>query len=180
MHPILADLKQDHVIIAKLVTVIEKQVELLETGENADLELLSEIADFFAHYPDAFHHPREDKLFAVFHEHHSGEEETFRRLAHEHHSLPGVTRRLQQELGGLTSGNTIMKVDDLVNQLRDFASKQKEHLILEEKNIFPLIDKELTQSEWRTLERTMGDEDDAWLSEDNRARYRSLYATLAL
>lgn len=58
----LASLKAEHQRFARLLALAEEEVA--GDGRAPDLELLREVFAYMTSYPDRFHHPREDLLFA--------------------------------------------------------------------------------------------------------------------
>ena len=49
--------------MATLMKLLAGQLELLEQGDEVDARVLYETLHYMIHYPDAFHHPREDLVY---------------------------------------------------------------------------------------------------------------------
>ena len=53
----------EHVNFAKLLDLLEGQLDLFHKGESPDYELMLDIMFYMKHYPDVLHHPKEDLAF---------------------------------------------------------------------------------------------------------------------
>jgi hemerythrin-like domain-containing protein len=59
----LARWHADHSNFARLLDLLELQVDAFHAGNRPDYELMRLIVHYLRHYPDRFHHPREDVAF---------------------------------------------------------------------------------------------------------------------
>ena len=50
--------------MAQLLMLLENQTEAIFSEDHSDLELMVDIMHYMTVYPDAVHHPKEDKLYA--------------------------------------------------------------------------------------------------------------------
>jgi len=64
MSNVIAALDSDHANIAKLLELIESEILAIEVGKTPDYPLLQDIMRYMTHYPDRYHHPKEDLIFA--------------------------------------------------------------------------------------------------------------------
>ena len=60
MTTIMESLRLEHANVALLLTLLETEVA---KAEEADLELVKSISDYFLTYPDQYHHPKEDLIY---------------------------------------------------------------------------------------------------------------------
>ena len=49
---------------ARLLDPVERELAAFHTGEQPEYALLLDVVHYLRHYPDRFHHPREDVAFA--------------------------------------------------------------------------------------------------------------------
>lgn len=63
MTMILEQLHKDHAEMTKVLSVLEREIELEKGGQNADYELIRAILDYCAGYPALCHHPMEDLVY---------------------------------------------------------------------------------------------------------------------
>jgi hemerythrin-like domain-containing protein len=57
-------LHAEHANFDMLLELLEGQLDLFHDGKSPDYALMLDIMFYMTHYPDAFHHPREDLAFA--------------------------------------------------------------------------------------------------------------------
>ena len=62
-HPVLATLYAEHRYMATLMKLVDDQLDALDAGETVDSRVLYESLHYMTHYPDSFHHPREDMVY---------------------------------------------------------------------------------------------------------------------
>jgi len=56
----LAQWHTEHVNFAKLLNLLEAELDLFHKGDSPNYELMLDIMFYMTHYPDVLHHPRED------------------------------------------------------------------------------------------------------------------------
>ena len=61
---VLAELREDHKNMALMLNLLERESNRIYEGEEPDYELLQDIMHYMTVYPDAVHHPKEDRLYA--------------------------------------------------------------------------------------------------------------------
>ena len=50
----------EHVNFARLLNVLEQQLQAFHQDEHPDYALMLDICDYLQNFPDVYHHPRED------------------------------------------------------------------------------------------------------------------------
>lgn len=179
MHKILAGLHKDHVNLALLLDLLEEQVQLLEAGDDANLWLIIDIADYMARYSDNVHHPKEDKVYEVLSRCTHESSDAVKSLLEQHHQLPKDTLAFHELISGALYSGAIVLRADLVAQINEFIAKQKAHMNLEESTIFPLATKALKASDWAALEKSLLDKEDPLFGAKVTDRYEQLYAVIS-
>lgn len=155
MHKIMTELHQDHVNLAKLLTLLAQQAEKLAAGDDVDLLLLSDIADYIRRYSDQVHHPKEDEVYRVFRACSSEAGDVVESLLVEHQQLPNVTLDFQKALESVINDTAILTRQELHDQIVAFISTQQAHLDAEEGGLFPLINTTLQAADWAVVEQGM-------------------------
>ncbi|MBK8454629.1 MAG: hemerythrin domain-containing protein [Thiofilum sp.] len=179
MHKILADLHQDHINLATLLGLLEEQVHYLAEGDDANLWLILDIADYIERYSDYVHHPKEDRVYAVLAECTSENADTLTELLAQHHQLPNDTLTFQALIKGVLYDDAIVLRDGLVAKINEFIAAQKQHMNLEEGIIFPLIQKHLKPNHWNALENSLLNAEDPLFGAKVMERYEQLYAVVS-
>ena len=84
MTDIVQHLTQDHQHIDKILTALEKQVDIIEKDDKPDVDLMIEIMDYIRNYVIIFHHPTEDLVFILMLAHDDSARPLVEELFHEH------------------------------------------------------------------------------------------------
>ncbi len=61
---IIERLSQEHRNIEKLLAVLERELEVFDRGDRPDYEVIRAVISYFELYPEVYHHPQEDVVFA--------------------------------------------------------------------------------------------------------------------
>ena len=62
-HPIMATLYAEHRYMATLLALLAEQLDALEADSAVDSHVLFEAVHYMIHFPDSYHHPREDLVY---------------------------------------------------------------------------------------------------------------------
>ena len=87
MGNVISKLRTEHVNFRKLLDLLEVQLDLFHRGESPDYQLMTDILDYMTHYPDVFHHPKEDVIFSRLLERDSSIAQSVEELARQHHVI---------------------------------------------------------------------------------------------
>ena len=171
---LIAHLRRDHVNMRRVIDVLGRQLERYQMKRQISNDLLTEIADYLIHYPDMWHHPKEDVIFkylitrcpdcALF----------IRGIMLEHKELAEHNRRLAAALY-----NIRMKVELppgwLENQISKCIDKNLHHMRKEDEFYFPLASRELTEEDWKSIETEVANwKKEPIISDDILAGYPQL------
>ena len=174
MSRILETLHEDHIHIDKLLRMLSHQMDILHEGGSPDYQMLTEIVDYVEHYPDLVHHPKEDLMFTTYLEHNNERREDIEALMEEHKTLLLLTKDFKELLEEVMD-DAIISRDEVENAGRDYIRRQRDHLNAEEAEIFPLINRTLTEEEWKYIEEHAPSSDDPLFGRQVETRYESLY-----
>ena len=61
---IIERLSQEHRNIEKLLAILERELEVFDRGDRPDYEVIRAVISYFEVYPELYHHPQEDLVFA--------------------------------------------------------------------------------------------------------------------
>lgn len=150
-NPVLATLYAEHRYMATLMQLLTDQLDALEQGEQVESHVLYESLHYMTHYPDAFHHPREDMIYARAGELDSELADSVDTLQREHDFLSkqgAKTLRLFErwQVGEVDSAKAIKPA-------RDYIAAIYQHMNVEEKLVFPQLERVLDPEDWRELEQ---------------------------
>ena len=61
---IIERLSREHRNIEMLLAILERELEVVDRGGRPDYEVIRAIISYFEVYPEVYHHPQEDVVFA--------------------------------------------------------------------------------------------------------------------
>ncbi len=176
MHPIEKQLHLDHYHIRRLLMCLQRNVDTYET-ENAwaeHLSLILESLDYIKVYPERWHHPVEDKVFAYIARSYPQHAEVVAKLHSEHKSLEVLTKELNAMFEAIAN-DTVVSRDELSGLTREFLLRQMTHMDREDELVYPLLSNCLTADDWKTLESQIDDTQDPLFGDSLKKEYRDLH-----
>jgi hemerythrin-like domain-containing protein len=151
MADVLAKLDRDHEDFRLLLGILERQLEYLRNGADADLDLIEDVVECCESYTDCAHHPTESMVSEA--------------LAHVGAPLPEVSRELHEvhtRIHHLTHGLLSLVQATLQDAIRprtaftrvgeQLVSAYRSHIQLEERCVFPAARNALTRREWSRID----------------------------
>ena len=173
----LTELHQDHIHLDRLLSVLMQRIESLRAGGAPDFPLVSEIAEYIEHYVKKHHHPREDRMYALFKERNGELDAVIAQCEQAHQMLEREGQGLLEIIEGARN-DAVMPMDELVARLEGFVSDEKAHLDFEESEVFPRIRAVAVAADWAVLAETLPARPDPLFGPDRAATYERLYAEL--
>jgi len=150
-HPVLATLYAEHRYMATLLKLLESQLDQLEQQEPVDARVLYESLHYLTHYPDAFHHPREDLVYQRAGELDASLADSVDTLQREHDHLAELGTKALQCVAAWQE--TELDAADVLAPVGDYIQAMYRHMNAEEKLVFPEIERVLSPEDWRELEQ---------------------------
>ncbi|MCB1876143.1 MAG: hemerythrin domain-containing protein [Chromatiales bacterium] len=174
MARMMDDLHQEHVRIARLLDLLDEQIERIGTADTPDLDLMLDIVDYTENYPDLVHHPKEDVIYRTYLAHHQKDRAKVEGLLVEHESLIGMTKSFKDTLCQAING-VMVPAADLKGLAKNYSLKQRHHLDREEGEVFPLLKEGLSDEEWGEIEAKAPDRQDPLFGPEVAQQYQALY-----
>ena len=153
MHPLLDKLHNDHINLARVLDLLERQLDALRDGQEPAYELVVDVLEYPAEYADEVHHRSEDRIFARLKDRDDAAGETARELLDQHQDVINLTREFQQVMDQVLHG-TVISREDVERRGRAFLDFQRQHLDLEEERMFPMAQELLNT---KTLDEIQAD-----------------------
>ena len=178
MHTLMTELHQDHVNLARLLELLNQQVELLASDDEPDYLLMIDIADYIRRYSDHVHHPREDEIYKVLLTLTDEAKSAVDDLLEEHQRLPAVTTEFYNMLDGILNDGAIISRQELQDKISHFIQVEREHINTEEGTVFPLINNTLQSADWAIVEADMQQYQDPLFGGQVLERYATIYSRL--
>ena len=155
----MRSLREDHRNLAKLLDLLEREVQRFDEAGAVDYELMQSILAYCLEYPDKVHHPREDRLLERLRERDPAVASTVGDLEAEHASLAELTARFAGTIDKVLLELEISRAE-LDRIAREFLTAYRGHMAMEEKVFFPAAEAALSGTDWAGLADSMADPDD--------------------
>ncbi len=147
--PLMAALRAEHRHMGNVMRLLEQQLDAIAGGELVDTHVVYEIMDYMVNWPDQYHHPREDLIYSRVAELDVSMEDEVDTLQRDHDNTAkqgrGMLKLIMRWRQGEASGA------DVVERGRAYIAHIYEHMNVEEKVVFPHIERILDLEEWRLL-----------------------------
>jgi hemerythrin-like domain-containing protein len=159
MSDVIAQLREEHRNIAKVLGALEHQLAIFDKGEQPDYDVLAAIADYFVGFPDRCHHPKEDLVYAKMRGRDAILAGAMTALDAEHDKISTLARRFQEAVRNVMQEVEVSRsaFDEVA---RHFLEEQRHHMRMEEEHFFPLALQVLTADDWKEIETAISEEQD--------------------
>jgi len=174
MTHLIESLHQDHRNLGKLLRLLEANLHALKADGDPDYPLMLDIVEYVDAYPDAFHHPREDLLYQRAIERDWSVRQEVQPVLEQHVRLKKSTRSLLDSLNSVLN-DTVIEKRLFMNTIHDYIDSQQEHIVLEESNIYPHIERLLTPEDINWLDTQNPAVTDPVFGDQVENRFRQLY-----
>jgi len=168
----------DHRNFSRLLDLIEQEVDVFHGGRRPDYELMRSIVYYMRHYPDRFHHPREDVAFNRLVKHDRTLQLTCARRIQEHAVIAAAGDELLNCLDQVIAG-TVIERSALEAAAATYLIYYRHHLAAEERELIPRAVKLLTAADWKAVS-AIPTEPDPLFGTDFDERYRELRQQIAI
>jgi hemerythrin-like domain-containing protein len=159
MSPIMQSLSLEHANMAKLLAMLERQIDIFKQGGTPDYHMIRQILEYNLEYADLYHHPKEDLIFARLRERYPDTINTVNNLEEDHRRLAAQTRRFAEAIANIVEGAELPR-DRVMRMAEDYLESSRRHMEMEDKWVFPAARQWLTDADWEAVEReaTRGDD----------------------
>jgi hemerythrin-like domain-containing protein len=150
-------LRLDHAGLSRVLRTIDSLLDRLPSEPDTVLPILADAFDYLLRYQHAFHHPREDRLFARIQSKRPSLEATLERLGREHVVGEREAGRLAEDLGAATADRLRGPLGaELVNRIREYVAAARVHMRNEEAVFYVRAETALSDADWSKLLRDGG------------------------
>ncbi|OGT80411.1 MAG: hypothetical protein A3H91_07445 [Gammaproteobacteria bacterium RIFCSPLOWO2_02_FULL_61_13] len=177
MNTVIDRIHLDHRNTEQLLRIIEQETDHFDTGEFTNLPLLADLMHYFVNYPDLYHHPLEDQIFALLKRKAPALAGKVDQLYSEHVSMGEASESLQELVTEL-QGNAVTPRNRIVKAFRDYLRQYREHIDKEEKELIPAAAKALDNSDWIQLEKQFATNADPLFGQILQRQYQTLYKVI--
>ena len=165
--------KVEHVEFARLLSILESQIGMFHEGIQPDYQLMLDIVYYLTHFPDRFHHPREDVAFVKLAERDHAARALVHRLLGEHQVIAASGKQLQQQLEGVMAGATLARQSVEITAAT-YYTYYRQHMSGEESRLFPRLQTVLRAEDWNSVRDAIAVGVDPLFGTKVKQRYREL------
>jgi hemerythrin-like domain-containing protein len=161
---VIERLSREHRNIEMLLAVLERELEIFDRGGRPDYEVIRAIISYFEVYPEVYHHPQEDLVFAKLKLRDPAAAAKVGDLALEHQKGAERLHRVAQVVDSVLADREILRqnVDKIV---RDFIEYERRHIMMEDRDFFPAALKALEPQDWTEIASILTNHEDPLFSE---------------
>jgi hemerythrin-like domain-containing protein len=174
---IIDRLSQEHRNIEMLLAVLERELEIFDRGDRPDYEVIRAIISYFELYPEVYHHPEEDLVFAKLKIRDPAAAAKVGNLALEHQKGAERLRRVAQAVESVLADREILR-QNVDNIVRDFIVHERRHIMMEDRDFFPAALKALEPQDWTEIASALTNHEDPLFSEAAEETFGALRARI--
>lgn len=141
---VLGELRQDHRNMNLMLDLLEQESNRLFEGEDTDFELLHDIMHYMTVYPDAVHHPKEDRVYAELKAVRPDLSAGFDRITVDHRNIEELGVRLRNDIASVISGSMVPKNSVVADTLR-YVNTLRGHMQWEELDLFRRVEEMIAE-----------------------------------
>jgi hemerythrin-like domain-containing protein len=172
---IIERLSQEHRNIETLLAVLERELEIFDRGDRPDYEVIRAIISYFEVYPEVYHHPQEDLVFAKLKLRDPAAAAKIGNLALEHQKGAERLRRVARAVDTVLADCEVLRQDvDAI--VRDFVVHERRHVMMEDRDFFPAALKALDPEDWTEVASALTSHKDPLFSDVAEGRFDVLRA----
>jgi len=172
---IIERLSQEHRNIEKLLAVLERELEVFDRGDRPDYEVIRAVISYFEVYPEVYHHPQEDLVFAKLKARDPVAAAKVGDLAREHQKGAERLRRVAHAVENVLADRELLRQDvDAI--VREFIAHERRHMMMEDRDFFPAARAALKPQDWTEIASAVTAHKDPLFSDAAEGRFDALRA----
>ena len=137
--------------INQLLGIFQDQLDLIGKRQTPDYQIMFDIMHYMSHYPDQFHHPRENILYKRLVIKHTQSRALIETLILEHESRAQKGKAILDLLKELKQKDNGDLRRRLSFRSEDYLILHKSHVDLEENKVLPRINEFLSEEDWHSI-----------------------------
>ncbi len=175
MQQVARQIEAEHRNMARVLKALEAIAERADARPQADdVDRLFDICQYVRVFPDAIHHPKEDRyIFDALRTEAPEHHELLDKVQHQHQVCTDHTERLYQTVRAYAENN--VNAATLKEVVQDYLRFQFEHMRLEEREVLPLAEKLLDAQALDGAGRAFASHGDPLFGENLEAGFKALH-----
>lgn len=156
MSEIVKSLYEDHANMVKLLQILDQQLGSFKDAGPIDYEIIGDVVTYCREYPELYHHPKEERIFALVAERKPDMSQKFKNLVVEHKVLSDLTENFAEMLERILM-DVPMPRTAFEAEARRFVDQQHRHIKIEEEIFFPMALEILNDNDWAAIEASINE-----------------------
>jgi hemerythrin-like domain-containing protein len=151
-HDVVGALYVEHQYVARLLEILEHQISAAASAEPLDRQASIVVMSYMTECPDAYHHPREDAMFARLAERDSSLVAQIAEIKRAHRTIGSSGKKLLAALQRLEDNS---RVDEgrVISRMKDYVKALREHMSIEERDLFQRAREVLDERDLEEIDR---------------------------
>lgn len=154
MHTVLQQLILDHKNLRALLDVLQSQLDNFHNSCECDLVMMRELMEYIKSYEYQIHHPTEDCIFARLKTFNTTDMVLIDKLQQQHQTLMGMTHVFLNTIDAVVHEDVIPR-QTLEDEGYALLEMLRNHVEIEEREVFVMADSLLQPIDWLQLEMVM-------------------------
>ena len=160
--------------MSKIAALVAAELTALEQGVPPDYDLLENVMSYVTSYPDTYHHPTEDVVFARLRRVVPEAETDIDLLLAEHEKLIKYGREFLRTIRAIEEEAVVTR-EEFLSQGKQYLELLTAHMNTEEAGLFRLAAERLDASDWEDISARVEAIDDPLFGPAVNADYRRLW-----
>lgn len=155
MSELIRRLRIDHGNFVRLLDVLEEELgRVTDEQGQVNYSLMQDIMVYMTHYPDQFHHPKEDLMFSRMAERDRALHTLIDGLAEEHLTLARKGSAFLRILQNVVDGELVRR--NAIESLgREYVETLRSHIETEEAQVLGIAETLLQEHDWAEIDSAM-------------------------
>ena len=173
MPAVIDSLRQEHANMSKLLTLLERQVAIFDSGGRPDYDILLGVVEYLRDWSDRWHHPKEDLILDKLRLRDPAAAEAVGELEEHHEALAVLTEQFLAVIREIL-GEEELPRDRVTGLAAEFVGAQRRHMDGEERVFLPAAERALTSEDWADIAMRISNPDDPLFGRSVEKRFEVL------
>ena len=173
MRNVIGELRTEHANMARLLKILDQQIEIFEAAGQPDYAIMQDIILYFLDFPDQCHHPKEDLVAQRLLELSPDRAARLSGLAELHEELGALTRKVAGVVRRVLDEAELPRAQ-VIRAFKEFISSQRHHMEMEEEHFLPLAEEVLSEADLGELEFEIFQKDDPLFGPETEEHFAML------
>lgn len=167
-------LRAEHRNFEKVLDVLEQELSVFASAEQPDYDLVRTIILYFREYPSRYHHPKEDLIFARLKRRDAEAARLVGDFQADHRDEAALLEKFAALVDSILTDHDLAR-RVFISAACEFIKFQRQHIMREERLLFPTAAKQLRPKDWQQIERRLDDAaDPVFGAADDESSFRLL------